>query len=202
MRNSEKKTNATLSPSANITIIKKSEKSRGEMTNNLIEKSAEDIDSSQKRKWKWPLTIWKDIQYHIRDKLIKASLKHGFSPVSIKFPKVGQCSEDETREKVILLLQVAMQNKTNVEGNLSSSGKKHWCAFPWSTILLLWIYPKHKGKTMCWLLHKIFHNDITCTGIPNFIAFYLSCFANVAFFTDWKFMVTLHQTSLFIKQLR
>lgn len=44
---------------------------------NLMEKSARDTDSSQKRKWKWPLNIWKDTQHRvIRDRLIKTITSH------------------------------------------------------------------------------------------------------------------------------
>ena len=108
--------------SANIAATQRSLKNRGEKNDNLLEKSAKDMDTSQKRKWKCPLNIWKDTQHHIiRDRLIKTSLKYYFSLMFIKYLKV--------REPILLVrlkrirysstLQVVMQNRTIMEGNLS-----------------------------------------------------------------------------------
>lgn len=89
---------------------------------NLIEKSAKDMDTLQKRKWKWPLNIWKDTQHHIiRDRLIKTSLKYYFSLMFIKHLKVRQyiLLVRLQRNRHPSTLRVVMQNRSIMERNLS-----------------------------------------------------------------------------------
>ena len=90
---------------------------------NLIEKSAEDMDSSPKRKWKWPLNVGKDTPYHARrERLIKTSPDHHFSPTFSEYPKVRQCVLWVTWwRKTSSRIASGNAKRTSIEGNLSSS---------------------------------------------------------------------------------
>lgn len=168
------------------------EKSKGKMPNNLMEKSANDMDSSRKRKWKWPLNIWKDTQHHIiRVGLIKTSWKRDFSPGLSNFTEFDNALWWwAQRNSCPLTMQVPVQNRALWKETYCNLEKSR-CVLCFNPAVLLWTHPRAAVGSTYWLLHRIFPCGVLCSGTLIVVALDLSARQILHFyFANWSFEAT------------